>query len=75
MNERYDLCSGRDARGRRWYTRLPAGVVRTGMFVRLMGGIFILIEGVEQGGRVPANANVCTAAQVLKGVWEGRCRD
>ena len=75
MERNYDLCSGRDHRGKLWYTRLPAGVVKTGMFVRLMGGIFILIEGVEQGGRVPANANVCTAAQVLKGVWEGRCRD
>ena len=51
-------------------TRLPAGVVRTGMFVRLMGGVFILVERVETGGT--AAGPVCAAVQVLESVWEGQ---
>ena len=67
---RYDLCTGRDARGKPWVTRLPAGVARTGMFVRLLGGVFILVERVETGGT--AAGPVCAAMQVLESVWEGQ---
>ena len=74
MDRNYDLCSGRDSRGRQWYTRLPAGVARTGLFVRLLGGTFILIDRVEQDGLAPAAASMCAAVQVLESVWEGRCR-
>lgn len=74
MDQNFDLCSGRDSRGRQWYTRLPAGVARTGMFVRLVGGTFILIDRVEQGGQAPGVAGICAAAQVLESIWEGRCR-
>lgn len=75
MERKFDLCAGRDYRGQRWYTQLPAGVVKTGMFVRLLGGTFILVDGVEQRGRVPAGGTYSTAIQVLDSVWEGRCRD
>lgn len=74
MDRNFDLCSGRDSRGRQWYTRLPAGVARTGLFVRLLGGTFILIDRVEQDGLAPAAASMCAAVQVLESVWEGRCR-
>lgn len=74
MDRKFDLCVGRDYQGRQWYTRLPTGVVKTGMFVRLLGGTFILVERVERGGRMPGEAAYCTAVQVLEGVWEGRCR-
>lgn len=73
MEKSFDLCSGRDHRGRQWFTKLPAGVVKTGMFIRLVGGIFILVDRVEQGGQPTGTAPVCTAAQVLSSVWEGRC--
>ena len=70
MEKSYDLCTGRDAKGRVWMTRVPGGVVRTGMFVRLLGGVFILVERVEQNGRT--TAPLCAAMQVLDSVWEGR---
>lgn len=73
MEKSYDLCTGRDARGRVWMTRVPGGLVRTGMFVRLLGGVFILIERVEQNGRT--TAPLCAAMQVLDSVWEGRGRE
>lgn len=72
MGENYDLCSGRDGRGRRWQTVLPAGVVRTGMFVRLVGGIFMLVEKVENCAPISREVQVSSAAQVLESVWEGR---
>ena len=74
MNERYDLCSGRDARGRRWYTRLPAGIAKTGMFVRLVGGIFLLVERVENCGSTAGNIPVCTAVELLESVWGSKGR-
>ena len=49
------------------------GLVRTGMFVRLLGGVFILIERVEQNGRT--TAPLCAAMQVLDSVWEGRSHE
>ena len=73
MEQSHDLCTGRDARGRVWMTRVPGGLVRTGMFVRLLGGVFILIERVEQNGRT--TAPLCAAMQVLDSVWEGRGRE
>ena len=73
MDRNFDLCSGRDSRARQWYTQLPAGVVKTGMFVRLLGGTFILIDRVEQCGRIPCTGTYRTAVQVLGSVWEGRC--
>ncbi len=73
MEKSYDLCTGRDAKGRVWMTRVPGGLVRTGMFVRLLGGVFILIERVEQNGRT--TAPLCAAMQVLDSVWEGRGRE
>ena len=75
MERNYDLCSGRDHRGKLWYTRLPAGIAKTGMFVRLVGGVFILVDRVEQAGQVPVYASYSTAVQILDSVWEGRCRD
>ena len=69
----YDLCIGRDARGRAWATRVPVGVVHTGMYVRLLGGTFILIDRVELNGRT--GAPVCAAMQVLESVWEGNGHD
>ena len=74
MERKFDLCTGRDYQGRQWYTQLPAGVVKTGMFVRLLGGTFILVDRVEQGGRMPGGATYSTAVQVLDSVWEGRRR-
>lgn len=71
MEKNYDLCTGRDSRGRSFYTRLPAGIARTGMYIRLIGGVFILVERVENGGCALGNAPVCVAAQVLEGVWQG----
>lgn len=71
MEKNFDLCSGRDARGKQWYTKLPAGVVKTGMYVRLVGGVFLKIDRVETRGRLPANAPICTAAAVMQNVWEG----
>ncbi len=71
MEGNYDLCSGRDHRGRIFCTKLPAGVARTGMYIRLIGGVFILVERVENRGRAPGNVPVHVAAQVLDGVWEG----
>ncbi len=71
MEENFDLCSGRDHRGRILCARLPAGVARTGMYIRLIGGVFILVERVENRGRAPGNVPVCVAAQVLDGIWEG----
>ncbi len=71
MEGNYDLCSGRDRRGRIFCTRLPAGVARTGMYIRLIGGVFMLVERVENCGRAPGNVPVCVAAQVLEGIWEG----
>ena len=37
MEKSYDLCTGRDAKGRVWMTRVPGGLVRTGMFVPQSG--------------------------------------
>lgn len=71
MEKGFDLCSGRDAKGRQWFTKLPVGVARTGMYVRLIGGVFLCIDRVETRGRLPANAPICTAAAVLQTVWEG----
>ena len=75
MKRGFDLCTGRDYRGQKWYTQVPAGVARTGMFVRLVGGVFILVDRVEQAGQVPVCASYSTAVQILDSVWEGRCRD
>lgn len=65
--ENYDLCSGRDARGRLRFVRVKAGVARTGMFVRLVGGIFVQVERVERGGvtQEPLGAPV----ELLAAVW------
>ena len=71
MERNFDLCSGRDHRGRIWCTRLPAGVARTGMYIRLIGGVFLLVERVENCGSAPENVPVCVAAQVLDSVWKG----
>ena len=73
MEKSYDLCTGRDAKGRGWMTRVPGGVVRTGMFLRLLGGIFVLVERVEQGGST--ELPLCAAVEVLQSVWEGRSHD
>ena len=73
MDRNYDLCSGRDDRGRLLFTRLPAGVARTGLYVRLAGGSFLLIDRVERGGQAPGLACVHGAGQVLESIWEGRC--
>lgn len=69
--EGYELCIGRDARGVERCTVLPAGVAKVGMFVRLIGGAFLLVERLERDGR--ARGKICTAAAVLEPVWEGRC--
>ena len=73
LDRKFDLCTGRDAKGRRWAARVPAGVVRTGMFLRLLGGIFVLVERVEQGGST--ELPLCAAVEVLQSVWEGRSHD
>lgn len=72
MEKNYDLCSGRDARGGVWLTRLPAGVARTGMYVRLIGGVFLRIDRVEHRGKVNGSSPVCAAAELLQPVWEVR---
>lgn len=72
MEKDWDLCSGRDHRGRLWFTRLPAGTAKTGMFVRLVGGIFLLVERVERMGKVSGNEPLCTAVELLEPVWERR---
>lgn len=74
MERNYDLCSGRDHRGKLWYTRLPAGIAKTGMFVRLVGGIFLLVERVESGGCAAGNVPVCTAVELLESVWGSKGR-
>lgn len=66
----YDLCIGKDSRARSWATQVPTGIVRTGMFVRLLGGVFILVEQVERNGHT--TAPVREAVQVLEGIWAER---
>ena len=73
MERKYDLCIGRDAKGRKWAARVPAGIVRTGMFLRLLGGVFVLVDRVEQGGAT--ELPLCAAVEVLQSVWEGRGRE
>lgn len=75
MERNYDLCAGRDQRGRLRYTRLPAGVAKTGMFVRLVGGTFLLVERVESRGEDTDSVPVCTAAELLKTVWGAKGRE
>lgn len=71
MEKGYDLCSGRDGKGRVYYTALPAGVARTGIYVRLVGGVFIQVERIIRCGsrRSPV---LSAAAEVLERVWEDR---
>lgn len=69
MDGLFELCVGRDQRGQLRKARVPAGVGRRGMFLRLVGGAFLMVETVEpyrEGhGFVPA------AAEALESVW--RC--
>ena len=73
MKQGFELCSGRDHWGRMWRTVLPAGVGQPGRYVRLVGGIFLIVEKVEDYRAAADGMTVCSAAQVLESVWEGRC--
>ncbi len=63
----YDLCTGHDAYCRLCRARAPAGVVRTGMYVRLVNGTFFLVEKVERRSSPRRTAN--KAAEVVERVW------
>lgn len=65
----WDLCTGRDFRGAVRQTRLPAGAAKTGMYVRLVGGMFLRIERVERQGRAAGTEPLCTAAELMEPVW------
>jgi len=41
------------------------------MYIRLIGGVFLLVERVENCGVAPENVPVYVAAQVLEGIWKG----
>lgn len=69
MDKEWDLCTGRDCKGRTLHARVPAGVAKTGMFVRLVGGVFLVVEKVERYA-VPSDSQpVCSAAELLQPVW------
>ena len=44
------------------------------MFVRLVGGIFLLVERVENCGSTAGNIPVCTAVELLESVWGSKGR-
>lgn len=69
MEKNLDLCSCRDGRGRKWYTRVPGGTAAAGMYIRLVGGIFVLAEAVTPGGEPGDDAPLCAAAEVLQSKW------
>lgn len=70
MSAGYDLIIGRDAHAGKWVTKLPAGVARKGMYVRLFGGVIILVEQVEHCGGT--RERICQAMEVMESVWRGR---
>ncbi len=70
MSAQYDLITGRDAHGHKWVTKLPPGVARKGMYVRLFGGVIILVEQVERCGGT--RERICQAMEVMQSVWRER---
>ena len=71
VSKNYDLVTGRDTHGELWYTQVPPAKAERGNFIRLVGGIFILTEGVEHMGRIPRGSRYGSAAEVLRSVWGG----
>lgn len=68
MGRNYEMVFGRDGKGQLHTARVPAGIVKPGMMVRLVGGVFLLAELVcdyEPVEGVPVYA----AAQILQPVW------
>lgn len=64
--ENWELCFARDSRGRLESVRVPGGVTKPGMVLRLVGGSFLLAESVcrwEEGLETAA------VAEILTPVW------
>lgn len=69
MEKEWDLCSGRDCRGRELHARLPAGAAKTGMYIRLVGGVFMTVERVAYCAGPADGQPLCAAAELLQPVW------
>lgn len=63
----YDLCSGWDNQGKVHHCMLPPGLVKRGMLLRLIRGVFVEVEEVEHRGGCREEPE--KVVQVLKPIY------
>lgn len=72
MEKKWELCFCRDQTGQFRLAKVPAGIAKPGMLVRLVGGIFLQVEAVENMGELREAVPIYTAAELLQPVWGRR---
>ena len=66
MMENWELCFARNSCGKLETVKVPFGVAKPGMVLRLVGGSFLLAESV---GRWEDGLETAAAAEILTPVW------
>lgn len=68
MERKWELCFGRDQCGTLHAARVPYGVAKPGMMVRLVGGVFLLVEELTEWME-EKDGEISAAAEILTPVW------